>query len=112
MLRVQNIVLALAVFSAGEALSTASIAQAPNPKMKDCLLIDDMTKERLDCFDAIMKPEPRPGAKKGKTVSECRFLKEEDERLICYNGFVSPPKQAPKATKSSTPPKTSPLPKQ
>jgi hypothetical protein len=112
MLRVQNIVLALVVFSAGEALSTASIAQAPNPKMKDCLLIEDMTKERLNCFDAMVKPEPRPSAKKAKTVSECRFFKEEDERLICYNGFVSPPKQAPKATKSSTPPKTNPPPKQ
>jgi hypothetical protein len=111
MARAQNIVLALIVFGASETLSTASIAQAPTAKMKDCLLIDDMTKERLDCYDAIVKPEPRPSTKKAKIVSECRFFKEEDERLICYNGFVSPQKQAPKATKSSAPPKPNPLPK-
>ncbi len=111
MARAQNILLALVVFGVSEVLSTASIAQAPIQKMKDCLLIEDMTKERLDCYDAIVKPEPRPSAKKAKAVSECRYLKEEDERLICYNGFVSPQKQAPKATKSPPAPKTNPLPK-
>jgi hypothetical protein len=110
MVRAQKI-LVLVVLGVSEVLSTASIAQTPIQKMKDCLLIDDMTKERLDCYDAIIRPEPRPSAKKAKIVSECRFFKEEDERLICYNGFVAPQKQAPKTTKSSTPPKTNPLPK-
>ena len=33
-----------------------------------------------------------------KTVMDCKFLKEEDERLTCYNGFVD---SMPKMPKSS-----------
>jgi hypothetical protein len=85
--------LAIAAAIAWPAISQAQPASA---KMKDCLLIEDGYKERLDCYDAILAPTPRPGAKKGKTVSECRFLKEEDERLSCYNGFVAQQKTPPK----------------
>jgi hypothetical protein len=78
---------------------TISQAQPALAKMKDCLLIEDGYKERLDCYDAIQAIAPRPGAKKGKIVSECRFLKEEDERLSCYNGFVAEQKKSQKAAK-------------
>jgi hypothetical protein len=78
-----------------------SVAQAPPAKMKDCLLIEDGYKERLDCYDAVIKPEPRAAAKKAKTASECRFLKEEDQRLSCYNGFVAPKQKAQALGKSS-----------
>jgi hypothetical protein len=77
----------------------ASQAKTALAKMKDCLLIEDGYKERLDCYDAILAPQPRPGAKKGRTVSECRYLKEEDERLSCYNGFIAPQKKPPPAAK-------------
>lgn len=61
-----------------------SIAQ----KLQACQEIDDATKDRLNCYDTVFKPEPKPKAPAAKGVNDCRFLKEEDERLTCYNGFA------------------------
>ena len=63
---------------------TQSVAQ----KLQACQDIDDATKDRLACYDGIFKPEPKPKPPAAKGVNECRFLKEEDERLTCYNGFA------------------------
>ena len=57
-------------------------------KLQACLEIDDATKERLNCYDAIFKPTPKPKAPAAKGVTDCRFFKEEDERLTCFNGFA------------------------
>ena len=61
-----------------------SIAQ----KLQACQDIDDATKERLTCYDAVFTPQPKPKAPAAKGVNDCRFQKEEDERLTCYNGFA------------------------
>ena len=57
-------------------------------KLQACLAIDDATKDRLNCYDAIFSPKPKPKAAVAKSVVDCRFTKEEDERLKCFNGFV------------------------
>ena len=57
-------------------------------KLKACLEIEDGTKGRLDCYDAVFPPKPNPKAPKAKGVADCRFTKEEDERLTCFNGFA------------------------
>jgi hypothetical protein len=57
-------------------------------KLQACLEIDDETKGRLECDDAIFPPRPNPKAPAAKAVADCRFIKEEDERLTCYNGFA------------------------
>jgi hypothetical protein len=57
-------------------------------KLQACLEIDDGTKGRLDCYDAIFPPKPNPKAPAAKGVADCHFIKEEDERLNCYNGFA------------------------
>jgi hypothetical protein len=57
-------------------------------KLQACLEIDDATKGRLDCYDAVFPPKPNPKAPKAKGVADCRFIKEEDERLTCFNGFA------------------------
>jgi hypothetical protein len=57
-------------------------------KLQACLEIDDATKERLNCYDAIFKPTPKPKPPAANGVMDCRFIKEEDERLTCYNGFA------------------------
>jgi len=84
------------------ALMSVSVANAQSlqEKLRSCLLIDDMTKERLDCYDAIVPPEPKFKPPPATVVSDCRFLKEEDERLICFNRFVERPTRpaAPRAT--------------
>lgn len=76
--------------------STKSSAKAAPGKPKSmagrlqaCLEIDDATKERLNCYDAVIAPKPNPKAKAPvKAVTECSGFKEEDERLTCFNGFV------------------------
>jgi hypothetical protein len=70
--------------AAGKKEAPKSVAQ----KLQACGDIDDATKERLQCYDAIFAPQPKPKAPAAKGVNECRFLKEEDERLTCYNGFA------------------------
>jgi uncharacterized protein YciW len=57
-------------------------------RLQACLDIDDATKERLNCYDAIFKPTPKPKAPAAKGVMDCRFIKEEDERLTCFNSFA------------------------
>jgi hypothetical protein len=67
------------------------VAQVPLKTLRTCLEIEDQSKERLNCYDAKIAPKPKQGSSRAKTVSDCRFVKEEDERLECFNRFVSPP---------------------
>ena len=57
-------------------------------RMQACLEIDDETKERLNCFDAIFPPKPKARVPAPKSVTDCTFFKEEDARLKCFNGFA------------------------
>ena len=57
-------------------------------KLLACLEIDDGTKDRLDCYDAAIPPKPNPKAAHANGVMDCRHVKEEDERLTCFNGFA------------------------
>ena len=80
----------------GEAAKSKSKSKSeakPKPpstaaKLQACLEIDDATKERLSCYDAIFPPQPKAKAPAAKAVNDCRFHKEEDERLTCFNGFA------------------------
>ncbi|MDA9434857.1 hypothetical protein [Bradyrhizobium sp. CCBAU 51627] len=66
-------------------------------RLQACLDIDDGTKDRLNCYDAVIPPAPKPKAPKAKGVADCRFLKEEDERLACFNGFAESIPKLPKS---------------
>lgn len=58
-------------------------------RLQACLEIDDGTKDRLNCYDAVIPPKPNPKAKApAKSVTECGAFKDEEERLTCFNGFV------------------------
>ena len=93
-------------------LPTLATAQTPVETLRGCLDIEDQTKERLDCYDEKIKPEPKQVSAPAKTVQDCRFLKEEDERMNCFNRFVNPPpkkntvqpkaKQSPSGAKASS----------
>jgi len=76
---------------AGVYLPTSAMAQVSPETLRTCLTIEDQTKERLDCYDEQIKPEPKQVSAPGKSVHDCRFLKEEDECLNCFNRFVNPP---------------------
>jgi len=66
-------------------------------RLQACQDIDDGTKGRLDCYDEVIKPAPKEKAAAAKTVMECKYTKEEDERLACYNGFVDFMPKLPKS---------------
>src|SRR5882672_7331781 len=61
-------------------------------KLQACLEIDDATKERLNCYDAVIPPKSKAKqnakadakAPPPKAVTECSAIKEEDERLTCF----------------------------
>ena len=67
-------------------------------RMLACLEIDDETKERLNCFDAIFPPKPKARVPAPKAVTDCTAFKEEDGRLKCFNSF------AEKLSKPAKPP--------
>jgi hypothetical protein len=66
-------------------------------RLQACQDIEDGTKGRLDCYDEVIKPAPNPKAAAAKTVMQCKYTKEEDERLACYNGFVDMMPKLPKS---------------
>jgi hypothetical protein len=57
-------------------------------KLLACLEIDDETKDRLDCYDAAIPPKSKPKSAPANGVMDCRYVKEEDERLKCFNAFA------------------------
>jgi hypothetical protein len=69
-------------------------------RLQSCQDIEDGTKGRLNCYDEVLKPAPKPktgaGSGAAKTVMECKFAKEEDERIACYNGFIDMMPKLPK----------------
>jgi flagellar motility protein MotE (MotC chaperone) len=74
-----------------EAPKGVSIAE----KAQKCLKIEDETMDRLNCYDAAVKPQPNPKAPPAKGIRDCRYLVDIDERLGCFNGFAV---QIPKFT--------------
>jgi hypothetical protein len=58
-------------------------------KLLACLEIEDNTQNRLDCYDAAIKPMPKPNPPPAKGVRDCKFLEEPTERMACYNGFAA-----------------------
>ena len=85
---------------AGMLLPSLAMAQG---SLRPCLEIEDQTKERLDCYDAKLKPAPKETSAPAKTVKECRFIKEEDERLTCFNKFVTASSKKNAAQKRKSP---------
>jgi hypothetical protein len=67
---------------------TAGKPQSIAARLQACLDIEDGTKGRLDCYDAVIPPKPQPKPAKANGVMDCRFIKEEDARLECFNGFA------------------------
>ena len=75
----------------GTFFATNANAQTEIDKLRGCLTIEDGSKERLDCYDGVVPPDPKPKPPAAKVVADCKFLKEEDERLGCFNRFLAKP---------------------
>jgi ubiquitin len=67
--------------------SAPATAQVSAQTLRTCLTIEDQSKERLDCYDAKISPEPTQVSVPAKAVEDCRFVKEQDERLNCFIGL-------------------------
>ena len=80
-----------------EAAAPKGKPQSVAVRLQACLELDDGTKDRLNCYDAVIPPTPKPKPPKAKGVNDCRFLKEEDERLACFNGFAESIPKLPKS---------------
>ena len=65
-------------------------------RLQACLEIDDETKERLNCYDAIFPPKPKARVPAPNAVTDCTAFKEEDGRLKCFNGFAEKLPKPPK----------------
>ena len=83
--------------------ATNANAQTEIDKLRSCLTIEDGSKERLNCYDGIIPPNPKPKPPVAKAVADCKFLKEEDERLGCFNRFLVQPAATPKAARKVAP---------
>jgi hypothetical protein len=79
-----------------EAAAPKGKPQSTAVRLQACLDVDDGTKDRLNCYDAVIPPAPKPKPAKAKGVADCRFFKEEDERLTCFNGFAESIPKLPK----------------
>jgi hypothetical protein len=84
-------------------LSATAEVRPLHDRLRSCLELKGMTKERLDCYDAILPPQTKPEPVPAKVVTDCRFSKDENERLTCFNQFAEKP-GAPKATPAAPKP--------
>ena len=64
-------------------------------KAQKCLKIEDETNDRLQCYDAAVKPQPNPNPLPVKGIRDCRHIVDLNERLTCFDGFAA---QIPKFT--------------
>ena len=87
-------------------LSATVEARSLHDRLRSCLELKDMTKQRLDCYDAILPPQANQMPVPAKVVTDCRFSKDENERLTCFNQFAEKPAKpvAPKATSAAPKP--------
>jgi hypothetical protein len=76
------------VAAAAQPVVVQEHSKIPLSRFRTCLAIEDGTKERLDCYDGIVPPEPKAVHARAKIISECRFIVEEDARLKCFNSFL------------------------
>ena len=82
-------------------LSATAEARSLQARLRSCLELKDMTKERLDCYDAILPPQHKPMPLPATAVSDCRYSKDENERLICFNQFAENPAKPVAATSAA-----------
>ena len=101
----KNLGIGFAVVVFGTLFATKGHSLSEMDNMSACLALENMTKERLDCYDILVPPTPKPKPPVAKIITDCKFLKEQDERLNCFNRFLErpPPKVVPTVASKRTP---------
>src|SRR5258708_19791131 len=68
--------------------AAAAKPQSMAVRLQSCLDIDDGTKERLSCYDAVLPPAPKAAKPAtAKSLTDSTFTKEDDNRLTFHNSF-------------------------
>ena len=75
----------------GHSQSAIDNSQSAIDNLSACLTLEDMTKERLDCYDILVPPTPKKKPGIAKVVNDCKFISEQDKRLGCFNRFLMEP---------------------
>jgi hypothetical protein len=103
--KMKNLGICFAVVVLGTLFATKGYSQSEMDNMSACLALEDMTKERLDCYDILVPPTPKLKPPIAKVITDCKFLREQDERLKCFNRFLERPlpKVAPSVAPKRTP---------
>ncbi len=57
-------------------------------RLQACLEIEDATKGRLDCYDAVIPPKPNPKAAKAKGVALPFPARKKTSELACFNSYA------------------------
>ena len=89
--KVNNLRVAVATVILGFLFATNGHSQSAIDNMSACLTLEDMTKDRLDCYDALVPPTPKKKPGVAKMVNDCKFIGEQDQRLGCFNRFLVAP---------------------
>ena len=55
--------------------------------LRKCLSLPDSA-PRIDCFDKIIWPKLNGGGSQARSLSDCRWLLDDDHRRRCYNAFL------------------------
>jgi hypothetical protein len=58
--------------------ATGTFAQSVTERLRGCFAIEDRTKAKLDCYDAIVPP----------SIEDCRLAKQDDQKIACFNRFL------------------------
>ena len=91
---IQKALAIAALLCASAAAAETARPASLNDGLIACLRLPDGTRERLDCYDAVIAPlaKTRPTS---RDVADCRCVAEQDQRLACFNDFAhSIPRQA------------------
>ena len=79
--------IAIAALFCAAAFAQTAAAASINDGLIACLSMPDGTRQRLDCFDAVIAPlaKTKPTS---RDVADCRYYTEQDQRLACFNDFA------------------------
>jgi hypothetical protein len=92
-----NLGIGFATVVLGSLFATDGHSQPAIDNLSACLALEDMTKERLDCYDILVPPAPKKKPGIANVLNDCKFILEQDQRLVCFNRFlvVPPPRAIP-----------------
>src|SRR3954470_15931832 len=70
-------------------LDSTDSKSVPMDNLIGCVSINEMMEDRLECYDTLVPPTPKPKPAVAKVVTDCKFLAVADRRLSCFDRFLN-----------------------